>query len=127
MLNAIGSSTYTNPAGTGTPTAGLESQLARYQKELSNCVNCDTANTRAGRETIQTLSNRISQIKARIEAIDAAKPSTQPTAPNAITPAETIAKQNASGSATQGNSVVGATAEAGYTTATTGGRLDVFA
>lgn len=56
--------------------ASLEAQLARYQQELSNCVNCDSANTAEGKETIQALSNKISSVKARIEAIENAKPAT---------------------------------------------------
>lgn len=52
----------------GGAVAGLEAQLARYQKELSNCVNCASAKTPEGKEEIQRLSNEVDKLKARIEA-----------------------------------------------------------
>jgi hypothetical protein len=66
MVSAIGSSAFSGAGGTGSGVAGLEAQLAGYQNQLSDCVNCCTANTREGRETIQALSIKISEIKARI-------------------------------------------------------------
>lgn len=83
MLNAIGAPDSSNATGIGSLTAGLEAQLARYQRELSNCVNCDTANTREGRETIQALSNKINALKSRIEAIANTKVGIQSATPNA--------------------------------------------
>ncbi len=81
MVAAIGASSaaYGGSVAT-TPTAGLEAQLARYQKELSDCVNCDSAKTPEGKEQIQTISNKISAVRARIDEIDTAKPAVQPTA-----------------------------------------------
>ncbi len=77
MLSAIGS-TYPSPVGTGPTAAGLQAQLDRYQQQLSDCVNCSSAKTLQGQEAIQTLSNKIGEIKARIEQITATKINTQP-------------------------------------------------
>lgn len=52
MLNATSSTSFRGASGLGNSTTGLEAQLCRYQKELSNTVNCSSANTRQGRETI---------------------------------------------------------------------------
>jgi hypothetical protein len=73
MLSAIGSSIYASPAGTGPSVVGLQAQLDRYQKELSDCTNCSSAKTLEGRQSIQTLSNQIGEIKARIEAVTITK------------------------------------------------------
>jgi hypothetical protein len=74
MVAAIGSSTFTSPSVAASPTAGLEAQIARYQKQLSDCVNCDSANTLQGKENIQQLSNKISAAKARIDEINLSSP-----------------------------------------------------
>lgn len=127
MPSAIGSPTYTRPPGLEKPTTGLEAQLARYQKELSNCVNCDTANTREGRETIQALSNKISQIKTRIEASTATKSSIRPTAPNATTSAEAAPSKKSPASEVQGSTVSATVISPSSETATAGRHVDVFA
>jgi hypothetical protein len=120
MVSAINSSASPGPASAGLSVAGLQAQLDRYQKQLSDCVNCDSANTREGRETIQALSNKISQVKSRIEEISATKSNTPPAAPN---PAGATANVDAHASGTTGNSAV-ATAPG---PAAAGSRLDVFA
>lgn len=70
MLNAIGVSTQFRSA---TPSpAGLENQLARYRQQLSDCVNCAaTSKTPQGQETARALSDKISQIKSRLEEVAA--------------------------------------------------------
>jgi len=73
MTQAIGAATGSPYLAAGGSDAGLRGQLARYEKELSACVNCDTANTLAGQQKIQELSNRIAQIKTRIEDAGAAE------------------------------------------------------
>jgi hypothetical protein len=40
--------------------------LQRYEKQLSECVNCASAKTPQGKADIQAISVRISQIKDRI-------------------------------------------------------------
>jgi len=73
MTQAIGAATGSPYLAAGGSDAGLRGQLARYEKELSACVNCDTADTLAGQQKIQELSNRIAQIKTRIEDAGAAE------------------------------------------------------
>ena len=79
MLNAISSSPLIR---TATPSpAGLENQLARYQQQLSDCVNCAaTSKTPEGRETARALSDRISEIKSRLDAVAGAQRDTPPAA-----------------------------------------------
>jgi hypothetical protein len=75
MVAAIGSASAAAYSGVArTPAAGLEAQLARYQKELADCVNCDSAKTPEGKEQIQAISNKISEVRARIDEIDSAQP-----------------------------------------------------
>ena len=65
MIPAIGTATSIPPYSAG--GAALQGQLARYEKELSACINCSTANTTEGKQKIQEVSSQIEQIKARIE------------------------------------------------------------
>ena len=84
MVAAISSSTAVVVAAAVNPAAGLEAQLQRYQKELSDCVNCDSANTAAGKETIQAISAKISGVRARLEEIAVSKTDQSPLSPSAI-------------------------------------------
>lgn len=95
MINAIGPASLASTTGGGTLTTGLETQIARYQKELSNCVNCDSANTREGREKIQTILDKISAAKARLEGIAAEKSNNQPSMPNALISADITTSKDA--------------------------------
>ncbi|MBI3903130.1 MAG: hypothetical protein HY306_09375 [Nitrosomonadales bacterium] len=70
MISAIGSHAYSAAIGAGSGTVGLEAQLARYQKQLSDCVNCDSARTLEGKTRIEAISSKISELKARIEETD---------------------------------------------------------
>ena len=65
MIPAIGTPTSNPPYSTG--GVALQGQLARYEKELSACINCSTAKTTEGKQKIQEVSSQIEQIKARIE------------------------------------------------------------
>lgn len=78
MVAAIGSTALPGSGASASPTAGLEAQVIRYQKQLSDCVNCDSANTAQGKETIQQVSNKISAAKARIEEINVSRPVNRP-------------------------------------------------
>ncbi|MGZ3253981.1 MAG: ABC transporter C-terminal domain-containing protein [Burkholderiaceae bacterium] len=77
MVAAIGSTALPSSSTSVSPTAGLEAQITRYQKQLSDCVNCDSANTAQGKEAIQEISNKISAVKAKIEEINVSKPVNQ--------------------------------------------------
>lgn len=75
MVAAIGTSNTFSYTGTVKPSTGLEFELAKYQKELSDCVNCDSANTAEGRSRIQDIYNKISAVQARIERLAIAESS----------------------------------------------------
>ncbi|MGZ3236823.1 MAG: hypothetical protein ACXU8A_05540 [Burkholderiaceae bacterium] len=77
MVAAIGSTALPSSSTSVSPTAGLEAQIVRYQKQLSDCVNCDSANTAQGKENIQEISNKISAAKAKIEEINVSRPVSQ--------------------------------------------------
>ena len=53
--------------GFGPSAAALSAQLERYQKQLSDCVNCPSANTPESRTKAVLLSNRIAETKQLIE------------------------------------------------------------
>ena len=79
MVAAIGASPAAASAAYSSgvariPAAGLEAQLVRYQKELADCVNCDSAKTPEGKAQIETISNKISEVRARIDEIDIPQP-----------------------------------------------------
>lgn len=115
MISAVNSSS--SPAGTGPSVASLQAQLDRCQKQLSDNVNCASANTREGKETIQTLSNKISEIKARIqEAVKADKP-----------PTLESGKPAAIGAKVQHGTTAAAPVASGFAFTTLGTRLDMFA
>jgi len=103
MLNAIGSSSYSRPAGTGTSIVGLEAQIGQYKIKLADWVNCPSCKTPEGKAKISDISNKISNIQARIEKI-------------------TIAKLDAPIPGVQNNAAASVSAAA-----TVGSRLDVFA
>jgi hypothetical protein len=77
MVQAIGSSTSAGAAVSSPPIGGLDAQLARYQKELSECVNCESAKTPEGKKTIQAVSDKISVVKARLEEVVTGKSNSQ--------------------------------------------------
>jgi hypothetical protein len=47
----------------------LRADLARYQKKLSDCVNCESAKTPEGKRNIQDLDTRIGALKAQLNAV----------------------------------------------------------
>lgn len=100
MVSAVGSSPTFNPSfnttsTTAASTAGIEAQIARDQKELANCVNCASAETKQGQADIQALTNKISVAKARLEQITAANPADQAIAVNLANASDATAGINA--------------------------------
>lgn len=69
MVQAIGgtatNTTYASPG----KAAGLEYQLSRYQKQLSECVNCASAKTPQGKADIEAISGKISSLRLRIDEV----------------------------------------------------------
>ncbi|EGF31446.1 hypothetical protein IMCC9480_3939 [Oxalobacteraceae bacterium IMCC9480] len=99
MVQAIGgtatNTTTTSPAN----AAGLQYQLSRYQKQLSECVNCASAKTPQGKADIEAISGKISSLRLRIDEVASGSVVRPPESANAA-----------------------ATAPAGV-----GGKIDVFA
>ena len=81
MVLAIGIPSIYRPLASGsaiTPAAvaSLQAQLAQYQRQLSDCVHCDTANTPAGKAQIQEIAGKISALKQSIAQAGDASPFT---------------------------------------------------
>ena len=87
MVSAIGSAPAAASADPtpGVSTAGIEAQIAHYKKQLSDCVNCESAKTLEGKAAIQAISNKISAAEARIEQITTAKSTAKPSVSGATT------------------------------------------
>jgi len=68
---AAGSALPASSTAASAAATGLQAQLARYQKQLADCVDCASAKTPEGRKTIQELSDRISIAKERLRELDA--------------------------------------------------------
>lgn len=125
MVSAIASSPASSATPTtGTSTAGIEAQIVRYKKELSDCVNCPSSKPPEGKAAIQAITNKISTAQARIEKINADKPASQPAASSTTTanntPANTYAVASTAVSKTSAES-------ASASGSTTGSLVDVFA
>ena len=89
MVAAIGSATVfatvSATSGGRLGTARLEAQIAHYEKQLSDCVNCASAKTPEGKKAIAEISNKISATRARIDDRLATKQVAQPAAATAGT------------------------------------------
>ena len=105
MSIAIGSNSQSCTFGGQPSRASLQADLARYQKQLSDSVNCASAKTLEGKTHIQELSSKISTTQERIKQVETTKPpATEPvvskTAPTAVGDTYTSggASANAAGS-----------------------------
>ncbi len=116
MTVAVASAGYTGSSASGSnlTAAGIQAQIAIYQRQLSDCVNCSSADTIEGKTQIQEISSKISTAKAQIQQIsDQAPP-----------------KTSASNATTSANASVNAVANSPVTKALTiapGNNVDVFA
>jgi len=99
MVSEIGSSPASNAvATTVTSSAGIEAQIARDKKELSNCVNCESAETKQGQADIQTLTNKISAAQARLDAIRTTEQISQPAELNSTNASDSATSLNTASS-----------------------------
>jgi hypothetical protein len=73
MSVAMGTGAVSGSVAGYTSRVCLDAEVARYRKELANCVNCPTSSTPEGKANIQEISNKISADQARIEQIEAGK------------------------------------------------------
>lgn len=122
MLAALGSSTASHSYSPGASLSGLEAQVARYEKKLGECLNCASSKTSAGKAEIQTISDQISVLKARIAAINQAK-STNPPAGSS---GQTAEAQKASGLAGFGENT-GSSPQNAANPSQIGSRINLFA
>ena len=119
MTASIGLSTGANPLAFVKPTTGLEAQIARYKKELSGCVNCESAKTAEGKANIQALSDKISALTTQVQEISQSNSASQE---NKITSATvSFADQSASKTVQQQHS------QSGFEAGEIGALLNVFA
>lgn len=80
-LSASSTIASTDPQTSGTSRVGLEAQLDRYKKQLSDCENCASASTPEGKTQIQNLQARIDQTEVRLKAFDTPSETTPPNSP----------------------------------------------
>jgi TolA-binding protein len=77
MLQAIGSPSTGGLLRSVGRSAGQSSELAKLEKELSACVNCESAKTREGQAKIEALTQKISQVQQRVNEVEAQKDTRQ--------------------------------------------------
>ena len=70
MLGAIGSTGVAGPSGFGKSTAGFEVQLAHYEIQLSDWINCPSCKTPEGKAKIAEISAKISDIRQRMKSAE---------------------------------------------------------
>ena len=67
-LSAVGrAATPTLQSGGG--QAALRAELARFEKQRSDCVNCESAKTLKGQENIRSLDSQIRTLKDQLRAV----------------------------------------------------------
>ncbi len=62
---------YTPPAALSRPSASGE--LAKLESQLSDCVNCSSSTTSAGKAKIAEISDKIETIKAQVKTVEDSK------------------------------------------------------
>lgn len=77
MLQAIGSPSTGGLLRSVNRNIGQSSELAKLEKELSACVNCESAKTREGQARIEALTQKISQVQQRVNEVEAQKDTRQ--------------------------------------------------
>ena len=71
-ISRVAANTALSPSPSRSPAAkaSLEAQLAQYQRQLSECINCDSAKTLEGKNQIQAISSKIAAIRDSIAQTD---------------------------------------------------------
>jgi len=110
----------TGSSASPSAAAALQAQLDRYQKELADCVNCSSAKTEAGKQNIQDISGKISDLKARIDQESNAKPAGAQTST-----AQDNSSQSGAAASPDGQNVATGAPRPGAANLTLGGFLDV--
>lgn len=73
MVSAVAGAIRAYGVAPAAPADG-QAQLQRLQHQLSDNVNCGSANTREGKATIAAIQEKISALKHQIQAPPAAAP-----------------------------------------------------
>ena len=94
MISSVGSSTAHDYSSTSEPMGGLDAQITRYKKELSDCVNCDSANTVKGKAKIQAISDKIATLTAQAEKTAKSKDTAQLPVLAATSPSNDVSRAN---------------------------------
>ena len=81
MLSAIGPSVQSSTSSMAASTAAIDAQISRYKKELSNCVNCESADTKQGQADILALTNKIKIAEPQLEKASTARTEQHPPSP----------------------------------------------
>jgi hypothetical protein len=127
MVSANGSPAVCGAVSTPRTAAGVEAQLERYKKELSNCVNCESAKTASGKAAIEAAASKISTAEARIEKITTDKQTVPPAAPSPAAADKRLAAADAVRAAEESKSRFDAASDPRASAWTTGSRVDIFA
>ena len=70
MVSTIASPTVAPPTGGKVTIASLDAQMQRYQRQLSDCVYCQSAKTPEGKAAIDKVNEKISMVKTQMEAAE---------------------------------------------------------
>lgn len=120
MVSAVGASPLYSSNISAPSSAGLDVQLDQYKIKLADWQNCASCNTAEGKAKIAEISDKISEIKARMEAVDAAKRNHLTT----VSDVNSVADKNGATTRAENDDKSAAPLS---TTSTLGSRLDVFA
>lgn len=73
MIPAVGASPGPSTLPTTGDAGGLQAQLSQAQRQLADCINCDTADTPSGKAKIQVLTARVQILKDRLEEVETSR------------------------------------------------------
>ncbi len=75
MVAPIGATSAYATVPSADPATTADAQIVSYKKELSDCVNCDSAGTAEGKANIQSILDKINAAQERIARAAEAKSS----------------------------------------------------
>ena len=127
MVSAVGVSPVVSAvSNTSASSSGLEAEVARYKKELADCVSCETADTKQGQADIQELTNKINIVEARLKESATNNPVNQPDKLSQSEDTVSALKLNAVTDADGSQSIEGPVPESDSSDSGPGKYVDVF-
>lgn len=123
MVSAIGATPFYSNTVSAPSAAGLAVQLDQYKIKLADWENCASCNTAEGKAKIAEISDKISELKARMEAADTAKERQRTSAPDVNAASSRSIEAGSTSSSAQG--VTPSATQSSLSTL--GSRVDVFA